>query len=587
MLRRSLALLVLCALAGCQDYNFNPVGKCVIQPGSSRIKLSSLGTADILFVIDDSGSMAPEQANLARNFGSFIDALKVLQAQRAADKLEFFEFHVAITTSSVFEGWGPASGTPTCSGQPLQCSIASSHYTGKPTANQCPDAAADSDKPCQDLVENYYPTFGGCSAGVAVPGASYPQGGFVAAAGNPAVLHFTKDVWDSTSPTSVAALATLSGQFTKNIAVGTCGSGMEQHFEAGRLAVEKALAGTQPGVKADEWPHAGAKLVVVWVGDEDDCSNPNDPAKALAFDPKNPATSSAPGSDVCTADQLSTTGHKQFALDRYASYFTGLGRSFDAAFVYSAQVGSCADDGSGNIVCTPGTCNCQCPASCAGGCGNTAAYQGECNFNLDPNVGPVCTGKAPNLTASGVPGGSRYGELASLLRGKGARTFEASVCDANWGPTLKGIAQLVQPPKGLSLPTQPAATDVALLRIESADGKSSRYCTGPAKTQAELDTLVADWAFVDCKTGAGVFGGETSGCIIINHATGHCEPNAGESYVAQYLGIVPSKTADNPLGGCAVASGATDCQKILGGALSDWQCTPVGTSARGTCTCGG
>ena len=61
---------------------------------------------------------------------------------------------------------------------------------------------------------------------------------------------------------------------------------MEQHFEAGRLAVEKALAGTQPGVAAGEWPHAGAKLVVVWVGDEDDCSNPNNPAKALALDPR-------------------------------------------------------------------------------------------------------------------------------------------------------------------------------------------------------------------------------------------------------------------------------------------------------------
>ena len=123
-----------------------------------------------------------------------------------------------------------------------------------------------------------------------------------------------------------------------------------------------------------------------------------------------------------------------------------------------------------------------------------------------------------------------------------------------------------------------------LVRIESADGKSSRYCVGPAKSQAELDTKIADWEFVDCKTGAGAFGGQTTACISINHATGHCEPNAGESYVAQYLGIVPSPTADNPLGGCAVVS---DCQKSLGGALTDWTCTPVGSSGRGTCTCGG
>jgi len=597
MLRRSLALLVLCALAGCQDYNFNPVGKCVIQPGSARIKLSSLGTADVLFVIDDSGSMAPEQGNLARNFGSFIDALKVLQAQRAADKLEFFEFHVAVTTSSVFEGWLPASGSPTCSGSPLQCAITASRYSGSPTSNLCSDPT-DSGQPCDDLVESYPPTFGSCNRGLAAPGTSYPQGGFVAAAGNPTVLHFTKDVWDPTSPTSVAALATLSAQFSKNIAVGTCGSGMEQHFEAGRLAVEKALAGTQPGVKADEWPHAGAKLVVVWVGDEDDCSNPNDPAKALAFDPKDPLGSSAPGADVCISDQTKATIDpsyvpKQFALDRYASYFTGLGRSFGAAFIYSSDPTSCKDEKdasgnpTGNRICTPGTCICQCPASCGGVCGRpqTAACQADptgpgCECQIDLTA-TGCSGKAPSLA---VPGNSRFGELSALFRQKGVNTFEASVCDANWGTTLQGIAQLVVPPKGLSLPTQPAATDVALLRIESADGKTSRYCTGPAKSQAELDTVTADWSFVDCKTGAEIFGGQTSACISINPNTVRCKANPGESFIAQYLGIVPSKTADNPLGGCAVAS---DCQKILGGALTDWQCTPVGTSSRGTCTCGG
>ena len=521
---------------------------------------------------------AAEQASLARNFGSFITALKTLQQARAADKLDPFEFHVAITTSSVFEGWVPSPGSPTCSPvlvagqQQLVCAVARSHNSGSPTTNLCTDPA-DSGLPCEDLVENYYPSFNavGCTAGVATDGAAYPQGSFVAAAGNPRVLHFTKDVWAGT-PDADAKLAQLSTFFQQNINVGTCGSGMEQHLEAGRLAVDKALAGTQPGVTAGEWPHAGAKLVVAWLGDEDDCSNPSDPAKALAFDLANPG-SQAPGADVCIADQTSAT-HKMFSLDRYASYFTGLGRSFGAAFIYSST--TCTDDGNGNRVCTPGTCTCVCPASCTTGCGLTKT--GECQLDLSPGG---CGGKIPPLA---VPGGSRFAELSTLFRAKGVNTFEASVCDAKWGDTLTGIAQLVRPPPGFSLPSQPAATDVALLRIESADGKSSRYCVGPAKSQAELDTKIADWEFVDCKTGAGAFGGETTACISINHATGHCEPNAGESYVAQYLGIVPSATVDNPLGGCAKTS---DCQKSLGGALTDWTCTPVGSSGRGTCTCGG
>ncbi|HEX8908881.1 MAG TPA: hypothetical protein VF805_06740 [Anaeromyxobacteraceae bacterium] len=566
MLRRSFVALALCALAGCQDYNFNPVGKCVIQPGSSRIKLSAVSTADVLFVVDDSGSMAPEQASLARNFGTFVSALAQTQQARTAAGLEPFDFHLAITTSSIFEGWLPSSGTPTCTGSPLACNISSSHYTTQPSANACTDPA-DSGLACDDLVENYF-VFAGCSAGLASNNAAYPQGNFVAAAGNPAVLHFTKDVWSGTA-TANATLATLSTQFQQNINVGTCGSGMEQHFEAGKLAVEKAIAGKQPGVAATEWPHANSKLVVVWLGDEDDCSNPNDPAKALGFDPKNFASSN-PGSDVCIADQEAAT-HKMFALDRYVKYFTGLDRPFGAAFIYSAVPSTCQDDGQGDRICTPGTCTCQCPAACTGGCSATAA--GECNIPSN------CGGWIPPLP---VPGGSRYAELSTLLRGQGVKTFEASVCEANWGNTLQGIAKLLIPPAGLTLPTQPAATQVALVRIESADGKTSRYCTGPALTQADLATF--DWWFVDCKTGQPVLGGATSSCININHATGHCEPNPGESYVAQYLGIVPTPTADNPLGGCAAAS---DCQKFLGGQLSDWQCTPAGNTGRGTCTCGG
>jgi hypothetical protein len=580
MLRRSLALLVLCALAGCQDYNFNPVGKCVIQPGSSRFKLGGTGTADVLFVVDDSGSMDPEQARLAANFSSFVSALAQTQADRTAAGLEPFEFHVAVTTSSIFESWKPVSPVPTCSNTPLTCNIQNPHQrAGATTTPGYSVACSEAGASCNDLEKTFaFPT--GCVAGTAVPG-PYPGGSFVSAAGNPAVLHFTKDVW---AAAGASKLATLSQQFLGNIKVGTCGSGMEQHFEAGRLAVESALAGKQPGAKPDEWPHAGGKLVVVWLGDEDDCSNPDDPTRSLAFDPNLP---NSPGADVCISDQLSTTGHKQFALDRYASYFTGLNRPFGAAFIYSSDPASCADDGKGNRICKPGTCTCLCPPTCLGA-GKSGCFDGapgECNTPAG------CGGQIPTLA---VPGGSRYAELSALFRAQNVNTFEASVCEANWGTTLQGIAQLVKPPPGLTLPTQPAAAEVALLRIESADGKSSRYCgvkmpdgtyqERPARSPDELAT--ADWWFIDCKTGTPFFDGTTS-CIDINHATKHCEPNAGESYVAQYLGVVPSPTVDNPLGGCdATAASASDCQQALGGALTDWTCRPVGTSARGTCTCG-
>ena len=74
---RARALVAVLALvaAGCQDYNFNPVGHCLIQPGTERFTLSSVSTADVLFVVDDSGSMAGEQARLADGFERFIQNL--------------------------------------------------------------------------------------------------------------------------------------------------------------------------------------------------------------------------------------------------------------------------------------------------------------------------------------------------------------------------------------------------------------------------------------------------------------------------------------------------------------------------------
>jgi hypothetical protein len=561
MLRRATFAVVLCTLAGCQDYNFNPVGKCIIQPGSARIELANAATADILFVVDDSGSMTAEQASLARNFGAFIDGVAQLQAARAQTGVEPFEFHIAVTTSSVFEAWQPTN-PPVCSNAPLTCDVQQTHYNTPHQAVACSTQGAA----CDELIQNYWfqsttPGQSFCpsaSAGVGVPGAPYPAGDFVAASGNPRVLHFTKTLkwstWGTASPDP--AITALVQQFQANINVGTCGSGMEQHLEAGRLAVKKALqqGGLKQPANVDpkEWPHAGAKMVVVWVGDEDDCSNPADPTKSLAFT----AALSNPGNDVCTQDDAAAQP-KKFKVSDYADFFAGLGRPFSAAFIYSTDPASCKDDGNGNIVCTPGTCTCQCPASCA-----------TCS---GPNLPPACV--IPS-DCSGKSSGSRLHDLSAQLRAKQFATLDASVCDANFGQTLQRVAELVKPPPGLTLPTQPASSQVAVLRIESGDGSSSRFCAGPGPT--------LDWDFVDCKTGNPAASGTTTNCITINHATGKCEANPGETYIAQYLGLVPQPTAAFPLGGCAKAS---DCTASLGGFDRDWTCTGEATATRGTCVC--
>ncbi len=594
-------------LAACQQYNFNPVGKCIIQPGSARIQLSSVTTADILFVVDDSGSMYSEQKRLADNFGAFIGALADLQKARKATGLDPLEYHIAITTSSVFEAYGattlPAGTPPDVCGQPTggQCSI-STPYNGwtdpacwgtasdpsGPGGAACawkyipeqPYACAPTGEQCVDVIDRYWAACGAGQFGQGVRGSKYPAGDFMAypsiaaadAQRNPRVLHFTKNLaWDTWGTAAVdPAITALVTQFQQNISVGACGSGMEQHFQGGRLAVQKALAGQQPGISSGEWPHPGAKLVVVWVGDEDDCSNPSDPNKALAFTPWTNSTTSdpnPPGNDVCIRDQGAAAAgqpYKMYSVKEFLDYFTGLGRPFGAAFIYSAQLGTdghCLPDGKGG--CSPGTCICQ-PGT-PGACDATCAVCQTTNPNAACYTD--CSGKIPLAD-------SRFHQLSASLRNAGKSTLEASVCDADFATTLKDIAQLAAPPPGLTLPSQPASTQVALLQIQSADGKSTRLCTGPGAGM--------DWQFVDCKSGAAAPAGTTTSCITIDHSTGHCEANPGETYIAQYLGMVPA-------GGCAVgASGAPsdECAAALGGTGTQWTCAgPAG--GRGTCLCTG
>ena len=69
----------------------------------------------------------------------------------------------------------------------------------------------------------------------------------------------------------------------------------------------------------------------------------------------------------------------------------------------------------------------------------------------------------------------------------------------------------------------------------------------------------------------------TSQCIAINHTNGHCEADPGQTYSADYLGMVPP-------GGCATRD---DCASALGGRASAWSCVVEAGMARGTCTCTG
>jgi hypothetical protein len=573
-----LALIALtAALAGCQDYAFNPVAACILATGSTRVTLSDQSSADILFVVDDSPSMDPKQAGLAASFGDFIGRVVQTNTDRVAHGLVPVDLHIAVTTSSVFlanpSGTYCQGGTTCCRpgscidaactpgtsagcgggqlcvaaevvsadglstvGEKEQCCDVSACA---PAANGCRGGDA-----CASMVTAYPVSPKGCTPGVSTGGAPYPRGAFVAAPGNPIVLHLDKTLdWASWGTAAQdPRLTAVVQQFKQNIQVGSCGSGEEQHLEAARLALQAAWAGTQPGVAKGTWPHPGAKLVVVWVGDEDDCSSPSAAPVVL--------TTSTPGADSCVWDKhRPAASQREVPVSTYASFLDGL-----------VSQGAASGLGAAFIVSS---------ARCADG---TYLPADACTGTPLCPVTPPAACQAPPMCGGAFAAGERFLALAGALRALGHDLVEGSVCDAypprSFGPTLAAIADLATPPSSLELPTQPEAAAVTVLRIVEPSGTTRKICTPGT-----------DWCFVDCvdrsAAPACLAPGVTSRCIAINHVTGACEANPGESYSAEYLGALLAN-------GCAAAS---DCQAVLGGAVSDWDCYTAPGEVRGACVC--
>jgi hypothetical protein len=584
---RSLRLAAVASVAvmACDNsYQFTPAGHCILQPGSVQVRLDPTSSADILFVVDDSPSTNEKQAGLAASFGDFIHRMVDTNVARIGKGLQPIDFRVAVTTSSVFEA-KPAPGScvagaggPSCC-QTSACTTVASCTRGtsdgcgggqvcvvRPTLDgtgqfvigeqsQCCAAASCAPSPgcalgdsCPAVATSFpnpLPPSTFCTPGIAVAGQPYPAGAFVGAGSNATVLDFTKQIgWASwNTPTPDPALSALVSEFQGNIRVGSCGSGEEQHLEAARLALEKAAAGQLPGL-AGPFPRPGSKLVLIWVGDEDDCSSPaSAPLVMETF---------SPGADSCVFDKhRPAASQREIPASAYADFFTSLVHPGGAAALGAAFIASAARCADGSYAPAdacggPASCPTRPPAACA-------------------PPAPVCGGA--------FAAGERLFQLADALEARGVEVVEGTVCDAyppnTFGPVLSKIADLLPPPSSLHLPTAPAARAVTTVAIETAQGATRKTCRQGT-----------DWCFVDCgdrSAAPACLASGTSECIAINHVSGSCEADAGEAYVAEYLGVVPP-------GGCAAAS---DCQQVLGGKASDWACTRDAGQLRGTCTCAG
>jgi hypothetical protein len=604
---RAALVVGLLAASACQDYNFNPVGHCLIQPGTRRVKISDVSTADVLFVVDDSGSMGDEQQAIKDNFASFMGVLVKANQERVANALNPIDFHMAVTSTASYYNEAPAGGA-VCSDQcpgatgakvcclqqnaptdpslkspePPRCQANADCNTGAgyECRSDCFNGAAVYGKACckpgvnavdrkaqpvacttvGEACGNFDPFYyydGTCNMGYVDDAAPvttagftnyrYPAGKFMSPASNGKVIHFPKTLnWAGgvTDPT----IQPLATDFGENVMVGTCGSPQEQGLEPARRALQavRGLDGLSQPITAGEFLHDKSKLVVVWISDEDDCSAPYSAGEGVVY-----ALATGCMRDLDGDGQFTDPDPREYDLARYADYFTSLGRPFGAAFIAEANTG-CAD-----LSCFPQVC-------CSGA---------------------GCSGQER------VP--TRYLSLASTLSARGADVVVGSICDS-FGTTLGRIAEIVKPPTGLTLPTVPAAAEVAILRIARPDGSTRKTCNGPAPafkdpptntipmTKADAEAGGYDWWFVT-DTGK-TAPSPVSAYIYINHLTGNCEANSGETYSADYIGQIPA-------GGCrpTLSDPGTfpTCDQALGGKASDWICEGYDSVVlrAGTCVC--
>lgn len=381
MARRSrlpaaLAGVTLAALSGCAC---DSVPTDAVEDCSASQVLPGAVATDILFVIDDSVSMGDEQALLRAGLYAFI---QTLDASPIAN-----DFQVGVTNTSVL-GFTDA-GT----------------------------------------------IYGAASPSSGVP---YPQGTLVAVlkdeSGNPLPGAFDYQSGAFVGPRILAAgSAGLVPDFQANVLVGVNGSAREQPFAAARLALEKSAAG---GVN-EGFLRPGARLAIVFVSDEDDCSGPTD-------------ASGVPNNAACrTAKTVSP------------SPLTPVGDL--AAFLGGPIAGEVRD-----VV--------------------VAAIAGVAPGTLEPSCGLAhCTN---NLCATAADQGDRFVELLAALGP--ARTRLASICDASFDAALADFASVIMS-KTLPLEGAPADWRMLVARRERP-GVGTTGCTiapddAPAATRAAADAI--------------------------------------------------------------------------------------------------
>ena len=352
----------------------------VVDKCTDQLSLPPSVTTDFLFVIDNSISMGDDQAKVVARLSSFVDVLSNAPVKN--------DFQIGVITTSVSVNYLDA----------------------------CPPAGSTQ-------FYAYSTQAGRLQLGTDLAGVIQPAS--------------KRKLLSYQDPDLLEQFGLLIGQ-------GVVGSGQEMPYEAIRLALSPPLIDTPldavpPGNRGLLRP--GARLVVVVVSDEDDCSDPTGTAVTLQ-----PGTCGAAckSDSECTADGafcLIEPGTTQRSCSQDACE-TQAGRA--ALLPTSGYVDFLKnlDDGTGT------------------------GRKREVYLSV---IGPVdslghpirCQSATDEANGAGV----RHVQAVTAM---GDRGLIASICADDFGSALRQIASLVSEPQVLDLPSDPADGKLLVVDIERA-----------------------------------------------------------------------------------------------------------------------
>jgi hypothetical protein len=236
----ALSAMALTTVSGCLEHPLKPVE---LEKGSEiedQLQLTVNKDVDILFVIDNSGSMGEEQANLGANFPSFIDVLE-------AEDVEA-NYRIGITTTDNGNPWCPA-GQTTPEGGKLVLSSCTSRLGDFLFGNDVDVQALA----CTDICSLSEADLEIQPTTTDVDATPAPRPWLENIEGK-------KNIPDATD--TAAAFACFGPQ-------GVNGCGFESHLESMYLALTRAQTNTEASYG---FLRASAILAIVFVTDEVDCS---------------------------------------------------------------------------------------------------------------------------------------------------------------------------------------------------------------------------------------------------------------------------------------------------------------------------